>query len=272
MSRGKLYAMVGGMGVMAVVAAVALTLVFSRGGSGPAGSSPEPVASAVGLAQASGETVTSVGGPAKALPQGGPVSGSGLEGVAAAAPSGGGTSEGIKVHGHWTIEVREPDGTLASRTEFENAFAGALALNDFLLRNFTVGGWDITVFADVGICTNSTGSLVATCDIVPSGDAFATSVSTQVFKNLTAQVGSGANAGKLVLSGNITASGNGNVTGVATTVGRCVASTTTPSACTTSGRDTGQFFTFSTGVGTVPTPKAVVAGQQVLFTVVFSFS
>jgi hypothetical protein len=29
--------------------------------------------------------------------------------------------EGIKVHGHWTIEVRNPDGSLASRHVFENA-------------------------------------------------------------------------------------------------------------------------------------------------------
>jgi len=25
------------------------------------------------------------------------------------------------VHGHWTIDVREPDGTLVSHNEFENA-------------------------------------------------------------------------------------------------------------------------------------------------------
>jgi hypothetical protein len=29
--------------------------------------------------------------------------------------------EGIKVHGHWVIEVRNPDGSIASRREFENA-------------------------------------------------------------------------------------------------------------------------------------------------------
>ena len=29
--------------------------------------------------------------------------------------------EGIEVHGHWTIEVRNPDGSLDERYEFENA-------------------------------------------------------------------------------------------------------------------------------------------------------
>ena len=32
-----------------------------------------------------------------------------------------GTQEGIKVHGHWTIEVRNPDGKVVTHTEFENA-------------------------------------------------------------------------------------------------------------------------------------------------------
>lgn len=33
----------------------------------------------------------------------------------------GGNREGIKVHGHWTIEVHNPDGSLVRHVEFENA-------------------------------------------------------------------------------------------------------------------------------------------------------
>src|SRR4029079_731893 len=29
--------------------------------------------------------------------------------------------EGIKANGHWTIELRDPDGTVAAHHEFENA-------------------------------------------------------------------------------------------------------------------------------------------------------
>lgn len=32
-----------------------------------------------------------------------------------------GQHEGIKVHGHWVIEVKNPDGSLAKRVEFENS-------------------------------------------------------------------------------------------------------------------------------------------------------
>jgi hypothetical protein len=38
----------------------------------------------------------------------------------AAGPAG--QNDGIKVHGHWVIEVRNPDGALAARHDFHNAF------------------------------------------------------------------------------------------------------------------------------------------------------
>ena len=34
-------------------------------------------------------------------------------------------AQGIKVHGHWTIEVRDPDGTLVTYREFENSLTAA---------------------------------------------------------------------------------------------------------------------------------------------------
>ena len=43
-------------------------------------------------------------------------------------PAPKGAHEGIKVHGHWTIEVRNPDGTLAARREFENSLSSGLTL------------------------------------------------------------------------------------------------------------------------------------------------
>jgi len=36
----------------------------------------------------------------------------------------GSESEGIKVHGDWTVEVRNPDGSLATRKQFTNLFQG----------------------------------------------------------------------------------------------------------------------------------------------------
>ena len=55
--------------------------------------------------------------------------------------------EGIEVHGHWTIEVRNPDGSLDERHEFENALTPEG--NDYLVGllagtdTFT-GGWAVS--------------------------------------------------------------------------------------------------------------------------------
>jgi len=43
------------------------------------------------------------------------------ESTAAREKPSGGSHEGITVHGHWTIEVRNPDGSLVRRVEFENS-------------------------------------------------------------------------------------------------------------------------------------------------------
>jgi hypothetical protein len=56
-----------------------------------------------------------------------------------------GGSEGIKVNGYWTIEVKNPDGTIASHTEFENALqaSGMLGLAALLAGNSASGGLGI---------------------------------------------------------------------------------------------------------------------------------
>jgi hypothetical protein len=66
-------------------------------------------------------------------------------------PSSGGMHEGVKVHGHWVIEVRSPKGKLLSHTEFENSLFKNNNLFDpqlpqeFLSRQYTVGEWGITL-------------------------------------------------------------------------------------------------------------------------------
>jgi len=56
------------------------------------------------------------------------------------------SNDAIKVHGHWIIEVRNPDGKLTERREFENSLAestGGNALADVLAQLQTLGGWAI---------------------------------------------------------------------------------------------------------------------------------
>jgi hypothetical protein len=75
-----------------------------------------------------------------------------------APPSG--TSTGIKVHGHWIIEVRNPDGSLVTHREFENEIqiAGVATLASLLARRATPGAWAIGLGDPVSPpCTSSMG-------------------------------------------------------------------------------------------------------------------
>jgi hypothetical protein len=60
----------------------------------------------------------------------------------AAKPSGG-MSEGIQVHGEWTIVVRNEDGSIAARYEFHNALVNLSVLPTLLNRQGSTGGWAI---------------------------------------------------------------------------------------------------------------------------------
>ena len=61
--------------------------------------------------------------------------------ASARAESKGGRVEGIKVHGHWIIDVRNPDDTLVTHREFENALVPGNPLARILARQQTVGVW-----------------------------------------------------------------------------------------------------------------------------------
>jgi hypothetical protein len=61
----------------------------------------------------------------------------------AAAP--GGVRAGIQVHGHWTIVVRNPDGSVAAKREFENSlqFDGITLLPILLSGQGVAGTWAV---------------------------------------------------------------------------------------------------------------------------------
>ena len=65
----------------------------------------------------------------------------------------GGNHEGITVHGHWTIEVKNPDGKLVSHTEFENALVqpvGAVNLSSLLFGTIVPGGFWVRLTDGIG--------------------------------------------------------------------------------------------------------------------------
>jgi hypothetical protein len=155
------------------------------------------------------------------------------------------------VHGHWTIDVRNPDGALVSHNEFENELTafmrtGTSVLAATLGRRATVGQWMIRLAGGVGVgdqvgpCTvtrltnNIPDTIPAACDIVeptsPNVDG-----ATQVFKTLaltvpTANVFGVFETGTVELSGSVTASSTTQIGHVMTFIGLCDTNTL-PAAC-----------------------------------------
>jgi hypothetical protein len=132
-------------------------------------------------------------------------------------PVAGSPDEGIVVHGHWTIEVRNPDSTLVERREFDNALnaPGGQALASILGRKASVGGWAIELISSAfaGRTVTGTGAM-----IVESGYP-GTAYTTFSTLRVTAPEISDATSGTpLQLSGTATAETDGSITQVKTMI------------------------------------------------------
>ena len=191
---------------------------------------------------------------------------------ASAASESGGQKEGIKVHGHWTIDVRNPDGKLVSHTEFENALqtSGASLLALLLTRSNTPGLWGIVLAAPTGVsvqpCSNTFGNMLCRID-EPGWGAFNNFI--EEFTNLVV----GVTNGTIKLSGTATAGNNigtGTSIGFVNTVLEECANTDAPGALGQICRNGG--FGAVTFTSTNITPISVSAGQIIQVTVVISFS
>lgn len=174
----------------------------------------------------------------------------------------GGHHEGIKVHGHWTIEVRSPVGELVTHREFENALdsSGGRELAQYLARTVTVGQWNVGLIAAPN-----------TFFIDEPGPAASAPNPGTVIGVLTVSV---LPNGALVLSGSGTAPISATITSVFSQPSAC-APTIAPSMCNVaSGNETGA------SLGTLPnltfatlaSPVSVAAGQTIAVTVNISFS
>ncbi|MGD0481534.1 MAG: hypothetical protein ABSA42_15280 [Terracidiphilus sp.] len=86
----------------------------------------------------------------------------------------GGMHEGIKVHGHWMIEVRRPNGKLVSHTEFENMLY-SLGGSEILPGFFTGSSpqWRVRTPGEWGILLGDPTSSPCTASIpVPFNSTF----------------------------------------------------------------------------------------------------
>jgi len=216
-------------------------------------------------------------------------------------PSAKGQHEGIKVHGHWTIEVRNPDGKLVSHTEFENALVqpgGVLNLNFLLTGGAVPGGYEIKLGSDAqgfnGPCavinTSITSCVLVGSFISPVPAAFGDETSGcggTDFSNQITPVGpcfpltialNGGSSGPITFSGTAVANTATPITDVFLSPIICYSSNfffpgtaaTSPNSCA-QGSPHETAFTALTHA-TLPTPVAIsAAGQLISVNVQLSF-
>ena len=137
-------------------------------------------------------------------------------------PEASGDRPTITVHGDWTIEVYNADGSLDQHHEFSNALLGAADLAAILARQRFVQEYEVFIGRtlppyDLNPCHDSSGS-PSTCRILElapgSGDSSDTSFTLDVTTG-------GANNDQLVLSGSHIASRDGVVTEVSSHLSTC---------------------------------------------------
>jgi hypothetical protein len=202
---------------------------------------------------------------------------------------------GIQVHGHWVVEVRNPDKTLVSHTEFENAVTpgGAGVTQDLLMGSLVPGGW--------GVFLNTAKDFTAPNGfyILQSGVKYASGPISDFINGLVFQIPSACNSSPGVgcstsltvtnppfqLSG-IVFAGNtpGTISGVASILQYCTSNNglplnTSPTSCYggTATSSTGALiFTEASLPLTVNTtainPIPFQAGQVIQVTVTITFS
>ena len=158
----------------------------------------------------------------------------------------GGPQEGIKVHGHWVIDVRNPDGKLVTHREFENAYNPSPFLSLIFARQNSLGFW--YVYLDGG----TRGYLLSEPHDCPTCDSVNLAIS--------------ANNGAFVISGSLTAAAADNIQGVKTEGTACPPSYPPATPC----QNGAAVYILTDTVLSSPIPFG--AGQVVQVTVTISFS
>lgn len=198
--------------------------------------------------------------------------------------SGGAISQGFKMHGHWVIDVKNPDGTLVQHRAFENALepSGPQFLIGLMSGYFTPGDYMILLGGTGtgnGPCQGASAQFcgiarsLATSPAIPYCSTYYCGTGLNYTYNIP-------NSGpySMVLSGQITSNLTGTIGTVYTLYNSCAntayptvptsISTTAPTACVTN--TTGVFFGPLSMASITGIP--VTSGQIIQVTVTITFS
>jgi hypothetical protein len=198
--------------------------------------------------------------------------------------------EGVKVHGHWVIDVRNPDGALVQHREFENSLqqtgagflvgllSGYLVPGDYMIQLGAAIGNGPCAGADYQIC-----GLVHSINTSPAINYCNSLYCTGSTLSYAYNFGTAfAGPYSTVLSGTITANQTGVIgtvetvqalcsnLGASTTVNPGTIETTSPATCVS--QTTPQAWVGELTGTTLTTPIPVASGQIVQVTVAITFS
>jgi hypothetical protein len=199
----------------------------------------------------------------------------------------------IKVHGHWVIDLKNPDGTVADHREFENSLAVGSGGDTFLiglLAGYYVPG-DYGITLQGAACTTAAP---AECNIVKSistmpgsfvcAPGYAAACGASLAYNFVLAPSTGSTS--IILSGSVTPPNTGTITTVATFYNACDSangytgtklpvlptgpSTFPPANCV--GSNNSANIDFLTATNSFTPLQVTSAGQVVHVTVTITFS
>jgi hypothetical protein len=210
----------------------------------------------------------------------------------------GGLQQGLKLHGHWVIDIKNPDGTLAEHHEFENSIiATGQALMIGLLSGYMTPGQFLVLIAGPtggnAPCAPVNGASVP-CGLPQNVNYYPAVAYCGVLLNcsggtlaVTPNFGTDLSGPySLVMSGSITASQTGTIASVQTDFSSCSGSptgihplfkspaaiaTSSPSACVGNVNLNDLIYAAFTSA-TLSSSVSVTKGQliQVIVTITFS--
>jgi hypothetical protein len=202
--------------------------------------------------------------------------------------SDGSVHQGMKVHGHWVINISNPDGTVVQHHEFENSLEGsAQGFMVGLLSGYMVpGDWMIVLGAQSGpaACdaTYEFCGLIHNAATYPAQGYCGIYYCTGSTLSYAYNFGTGfAGPYSIVLTGSITANQTGTVGSVYTLLNTCAnigysatadpssIETSSPTACVTQTNPSTWYGPFT---DTNITPISVTSGQQIQAIVTITFS
>lgn len=170
--------------------------------------------------------------------------------------------DGIAVTGDWKVTVKSANGRVLRVHRFENEFNGASTVAAILAHSSATGRYWMTLSDSTGAGQHPCGdpTTAATSCFIFEADDPNGSIPFW-FGNLTAST---PGSSQLQLTGEIEATRDGQFNHVRMLLSRCAASTA-PSDC-----HPGAYGNFS--ARTLPAPISLIAGQQAIVTVTYTFS